>query len=187
MREKASLAYSAFSSYNANKGVILAYAGIDVNKYDQALEIIKKQIDDTGPGALRDEEFEATLKGFETQYRMRLDTPDGRIYHHLGGQLEGCPESIDESMAKVVASDRGRRGRSGAARPRSTRSTSSRESATGDRPSLPHHGLGRHVKPRGLVAHAAKSKITSPGHHRSRHHPGRPRGPRSRSRLWTCT
>jgi len=102
VREKASLAYSAFSSYNANKGVILAYAGIDVNKYEQALEIIKKQIDDTRAGRFSEEEFEATLKGFETQYRMRLDTPDGRIYHHLGGRLEGCPESIDESLAKVA-------------------------------------------------------------------------------------
>lgn len=101
VRERASLAYTAFSSYNANKGLILAYAGIDVNKYDQALEIIKEQIRDTAEGRFSDEEFEATLKGFQTQYRMRLDTVDGRILHHLGGQLEGCPESIDESLARV--------------------------------------------------------------------------------------
>src|SRR5690606_18702440 len=102
VREKASLAHSAFSSYSANKGGILAYAGIDVNKYEQALEIIKKQIEDTRAGRFSDEEFEATLKGFETQYRMRLDTPDGRIYHHLGGQLEGCPESNDDVVAKFL-------------------------------------------------------------------------------------
>ena len=102
VREKASLAYSAFSSYDANKGLILAYAGIDVNKYDQALEIIKRQIRDTAEGRFSDEEFDATLKGFETQYRMRLDSINGMILHHLGGKLEGCPESIDESLEKVA-------------------------------------------------------------------------------------
>lgn len=102
VREKASLAYSAFSSYNANKGLILAYAGIDVNKFDQALEIIQQQIRDTAEGRFSDEEFDATLKGFQTRYKMNLDTIDGRILHHLGGRLEGCPESIDESLAKVA-------------------------------------------------------------------------------------
>lgn len=102
VREKASLAYSAFSSYNVNKGLILAYAGIDVGKYEQALEIIQQQIRDTAEGRFTDDEFDATRKGFETQYRMRLDTIDGRILHHLGGRLEGCPETIDESLAQVA-------------------------------------------------------------------------------------
>ena len=88
VREKASLAYSAFSSYNANKGLILAYAGIDVNKFDQALEIIQQQIRDTAEGRFSDEEFDATLKGFQTRYKMNLDTIDGRILHHLGGRLK---------------------------------------------------------------------------------------------------
>jgi len=102
VREKASLAYTAFSSYNANKGLILAYAGIDVNKYQEALDIILRQIEDTARGRFSDEELDATRKGFQTQYRMRLDTVDGRILHHLGGELEGCPETIEESLVKVA-------------------------------------------------------------------------------------
>lgn len=101
VREKASLAYSAYSYYDANKGLILAYAGIDVNKYDQALDIIRQQIQDTSEGRFSHEELDATIRGFVSQYRMRLDSMNGLILHHLGGKLEGCPESIEESLARV--------------------------------------------------------------------------------------
>ncbi len=101
VREKASLAYTASSSYDANKGLLMAIAGIDVNKYDQALEIMRKQIDDTVAGDFSDEVLEATRRGLRSQYRMRLDTADGRILFHAGGTAEGAPESIEEATAAI--------------------------------------------------------------------------------------
>lgn len=101
VREKASLAYAAASSLNANKGILLALAGIDVKKYDQALEIMKRQIEDTVKGAYTDEELEATRRALLTQYRMRLDSADARILFHAGGTVEGCPETIEESLAAI--------------------------------------------------------------------------------------
>lgn len=101
VREKASLAYTASSSYDANKGVLLALAGIDVSKYDQALDIMRKQIDDTLAGDFSDEVLEATRRGLRSQYRMRLDTADGRILFHAGGTAEGAPESIEEATAAI--------------------------------------------------------------------------------------
>lgn len=101
VREKASLAYAAGSTLTANKGIVLAYAGIDVKKYDQALDITKRQIEDTVKGAYTDEELEATRRALITQYRLRLDSPDALILFHAGGTVEGCPEAIEESLAAI--------------------------------------------------------------------------------------
>lgn len=101
VREKASLAYAAHSMYDSNKGVILAMAGIDVSKYDQALEIMKVQIDDTVAGRFTDDELEATRRALLTQYRMRLDTADGRILFHVGGTAEGCPDTVEQAIAAI--------------------------------------------------------------------------------------
>lgn len=103
VREKASLAYSAFSFYDSNKGSLSAMAGIDVNKVDQALEITQQQIQDTIQGRFSDEDLEATRRAFLTQFRMRLDSTSGRILQHLGGSAEGCPESVEEVLQKVQA------------------------------------------------------------------------------------
>lgn len=101
VREKASLAYSASSSYNANKGLVLAGAGIDVKKYEQALEITRKQFEDTVAGKYTDEELEATRRALLSQYRLRLDSQDGRILYHAGGTVEGCPSTIEEALADI--------------------------------------------------------------------------------------
>ena len=46
VREKNSLAYTASSSYIRTKNVILVHCGIDIEKYEKALETIKEQIED---------------------------------------------------------------------------------------------------------------------------------------------
>lgn len=101
VREKASLAYSASSGYDANKGVLLAVAGIDVAKYNEALDIMRRQIEDTVAGNFTDEELEATRRGLRSRYKMRLDTADGRILFHLGETVEESSETIEEALAAV--------------------------------------------------------------------------------------
>lgn len=101
VREKASLAYLAASTYDATKGFISAIAGIDTSKYEAALDIIRKQIDDTREGRFTDEELEATRKALRTQLRMRLDSPSGRILNHVVGRAEGSLESVEEVLANV--------------------------------------------------------------------------------------
>ena len=46
VREKASLAYTASSSYYRFKNNIFINCGIEIQNYDKALEIIRKQIED---------------------------------------------------------------------------------------------------------------------------------------------
>ena len=62
VREKASLAYSAGSSYIRRKNLILIRTGIEIENYDKAVEIINKQLDDMKNGKITDEEFDAAKK-----------------------------------------------------------------------------------------------------------------------------
>lgn len=101
VREKASLAYSAFSFYDSNKGILSAVAGIDVRKKDKALDIMHKQIEDVAAGNFTDEDLEATRRALLMQYRVRRDSTGGLILHHLGGLTENCPETIDDVLSKV--------------------------------------------------------------------------------------
>ena len=57
VREKASLAYSAGSSYIRRKNVILIQTGIEIENYDKAVKIIEEQLQDIKNGKISDEEF----------------------------------------------------------------------------------------------------------------------------------
>ena len=57
VREKASLAYSAGSSYIRRKNVILVQTGIEIGNYDKAVKIIEEQLEDIKNGKISDEEF----------------------------------------------------------------------------------------------------------------------------------
>src|SRR5699024_4096687 len=59
VREKASLAYSAGSSYIRRQNTILIQTGIEIANYDKALEIIKQQIQEMKNGNITNDEFDA--------------------------------------------------------------------------------------------------------------------------------
>ena len=59
VREKASLAYSAGSSYIRRQNLILIQTGIEIENYEKTLNIIKEQLEDIKNGKITDEEFEA--------------------------------------------------------------------------------------------------------------------------------
>ena len=59
VREKASLAYSAGSSYIRRKNVILIQTGIEIENYNKAVKIIEEQLQDMKNGKISDDEFNA--------------------------------------------------------------------------------------------------------------------------------
>ena len=62
VREKASLAYSAGSTYLRYKGNIFIKCGIEIKNYEKALEIIRKQLEDMKKGIFTDEDIENAKK-----------------------------------------------------------------------------------------------------------------------------
>jgi predicted Zn-dependent peptidase len=87
VRERASLAYFAFSRLEPTKGVLAASAGIDVNEYERARDIIKEQIDALAAGDISDEELEATRRGLIHRQLTISDDPAGLVDSHLLGLI----------------------------------------------------------------------------------------------------
>ncbi|HEY8416685.1 MAG TPA: pitrilysin family protein [Limnochordales bacterium] len=108
VREKASLAYFASSQLEATKGVVTVTAGIAVDKYEQALAIIREQVAALAAGDISDQELENTRKGLINGMLSGRDSP-GRI---IGGRLVGLinnrvrpvPELI-EDVRRVTRED----------------------------------------------------------------------------------
>ena len=72
VREKASLAYTASSSYYRFKNNIFINCGIEIPNYEKALEIIKQQIEDMKKGDFTDEEVENAKKGIIAFFQIAI-------------------------------------------------------------------------------------------------------------------
>ena len=89
VREKASLAYTASSSYYRFKNNIFINCGIDIPNYQKALEIIKKQIEDMKNGDFTDEEIENAKNGIIASIKTIDDEQDTEITYYFGQELSG--------------------------------------------------------------------------------------------------
>jgi predicted Zn-dependent peptidase len=67
--------------------VLAASAGIDVNEYERARDIIKEQIDALAAGDISDEELEATRRGLIHRQLTISDDPAGLVDSHLLGLI----------------------------------------------------------------------------------------------------
>lgn len=101
VREKASLAYTASSSYYRFKNNIFINCGIEIVNYDKALEIIKKQIEDMKKGDFTDEEVENAKQGIIAAIKSIDDEQDTEITYFFGQELSKNKVDIDNYMSKV--------------------------------------------------------------------------------------
>ena len=103
VREKASLAYTAGSSYQKNKSNIFIRCGIEINNYEKAVEIIKEQLNQIKNADFSDDDIEsakqllyATLKGIE-------DSQDAEISYYFSQELSGKFINVEDNIAKIKA------------------------------------------------------------------------------------
>ena len=96
VREKASLAYYAYSRVDALTGVLTIQTGIDVRRYEQALEIIRQQVASLKAGEISDEELAFTKRGIVNQYQQAADQPATVAELHYTGVLSGKTRPIEE-------------------------------------------------------------------------------------------
>ena len=96
VREKASLAYTASSSYYRFKN-----CGIDIPNYEKALEIIKKQIEDMKKGDFTEEEIENAKNGIISSIKTIDDEQDTEITYFFGQELSGTKVNLEEYIGKI--------------------------------------------------------------------------------------
>lgn len=87
VREKNSLAYTASSSYIRTKNVILVHCGIDIDKYEKALETIKEQIEDMKKGKFTDKDIEDAKKLIISSVKSISAEQDTEITYDYGQEL----------------------------------------------------------------------------------------------------
>lgn len=87
VREKASLAYSAGSSYIRRKNVILIQTGIEIENYDKAVKIIEEQLQDMKNGKISDEEFNSAKQLITSSIELIEESKEDMITFYFDQNL----------------------------------------------------------------------------------------------------
>lgn len=101
VREKESLAYYAVSRLESHKGILMMMSGIDVNKYQRAVEIIKEQLDLMGKGSISEEELGLTRATLSNQFRELTDSARGMIDFTYNGVMSGRKRQLTELLQAI--------------------------------------------------------------------------------------
>lgn len=92
VREKASLAYYAYSNLETTKGIMLISAGIEFANYEKALEIIEEQRQELLAGNVTPAEYNAAIRALVLSQRLIEDSPAQKILAELDTTVNGCAE-----------------------------------------------------------------------------------------------
>ena len=103
VREKASLAYTASSSYYRFKNNIFINCGIEIKNYDKALEIIKQQIEDMKNGDFTEEEVENAKNGIIASIKTIDYEQDTEITYFFSQELSNSKCNIEQYMNNIKA------------------------------------------------------------------------------------
>lgn len=101
VREKASLAYTAFSRMETVKGVQVMFAGIDVNNFGQARDIMLEQLEAVQNGRVSEQEMSDTKHALINGLRSSLDSANQIIHNHLFGAVGGKQRDIFDLIEAI--------------------------------------------------------------------------------------
>ena len=101
VREKASLAYTASSSYMRFKNNIFINCGIEINNYDKALKIIREQIDSMKNGDFTEDEIQNAKKGIIASIKAIDDEQDTEITYYFGQEMSKNEVDLDTYMKNI--------------------------------------------------------------------------------------
>lgn len=101
VREKASLAYYAFSRLDKFKGLMIVSSGIEIKNRDRALEIMLRQLEEIKKGNISDDEFDSTLKTIETSVASLKDSPMQIVDFYLSQTVAGTADTFADVARKV--------------------------------------------------------------------------------------
>ena len=101
VREKASLAYSCSSSYIKRKQIIMARAGIEIENYEKAVEIIKQQLEDMKNGEFTDEDIKSAKNLIFSTIDNIEEEQDTEISYYFGQELAKSNITIEEYRKRI--------------------------------------------------------------------------------------
>lgn len=108
VREKASLAYYVASRLESHKGVMMVMSGIDNKNYQQAIQIIREQMEAMQQGDFTEQEIEQTKAVIQNQLLETIDTSRGLVevfYHNIVSNKSINLDEWIEKMQQVKKED----------------------------------------------------------------------------------
>ena len=101
VREKEGLAYSAGSNFVRTKDSIFIRCGIEIDKYNKALETIKEQLEDIKNGNFTEEDMNSAKKLITSSMKSIAEEQDTEITYYYGQDLSGEYNSLEEYIEKI--------------------------------------------------------------------------------------
>ena len=101
VREKASLAYTAGSSYVRFKSNIFINAGIEIENYEKAIKIIKEQLESMKNGEFTEEEIENEKKSIISGIDLIDDEQDSGIVYYYGQEITNSNVNLEDYKNRV--------------------------------------------------------------------------------------
>lgn len=101
VREKAGLAYYASSKLEKTKGLLLINAGINHDKFDQAVKVIKEQIDAIKAGDISAKEMDATKESIVTRLKSVEDSASSLIDYQTELIINKRNLTIDDITKRI--------------------------------------------------------------------------------------
>lgn len=101
VREKASLAYTAGSSYLKYKNNIFIKCGIEIKNYSKAMSIIRKQLEDMKNGVFSEEDIQNAKKGIISGIRSIDDEQDTEISYFFGQELTNNKITLEKYIENI--------------------------------------------------------------------------------------
>ena len=101
VREKASLAYTVGSNYLKRKQNIIIRAGIEIQNYEKALEIIKEQLEDMENGKFNDEDIQNAKNLIISTIENIPEEQDTEISYYFGQELANTNITTEEYKEKI--------------------------------------------------------------------------------------
>ena len=96
VREKSSLAYTVSSNYVRFKSNIFINAGIEIENFEKAINIIKDQLISMEKGEFTEEEIENAKKGIVSNINLIEDEQDSQIMYFYGQELIDSNDTIQD-------------------------------------------------------------------------------------------
>ncbi|PZE22392.1 EF-P 5-aminopentanol modification-associated protein YfmF [Paenibacillus xerothermodurans] len=101
VREKASLAYYASSRFDGHKGILTIQSGIEIDNYDKAVDIIRKQLDALQAGDINDMEMQQTKAMISGHLRELQDSAFEIIAFDFNNILAGVERTVPSLIEEV--------------------------------------------------------------------------------------
>lgn len=101
VRERASLAYYAFSRLEKFKGLMVISSGIEISNKEKAYKIILKQIEDIKASKISDYEYNSTIKTIETGIKSLKDSQLYMVDFYLSQLVTGTNDDFNSVIEKI--------------------------------------------------------------------------------------